>query len=131
MDIVVVKDIIIGVAAVLGGGLSIWTWLQSPSKANADAIKSNAAATTAALEAIEKANADALKTVVDKLTDHDRRIQTVEGEMRHLPSKDVAHELKVGLVELQGTVNAQNVQLEALGRLVSNMDNYLRKGDGK
>jgi Protein of unknown function (DUF2730) len=109
MDLIAVKDVIIGTAAVLAAGVSIWTLLQSPSKKNAEAIGS----------------------AVSKLTEHDRRIQSLENELRHLPSKEAVHELKVAIVELQGTVKAQNVQLEAVGRSVANIDGYLRKGDEK
>ena len=108
MDLVLLKDIVIGAAAVLAAGLAWWNWLQSPSKANADAIKA----------------------MVEKLTEHDRRIQTIEGEMKHLPDKDAVTDLKVAIVELRGTVKAMDVQLAAVGRTVANIDGYLRK-DGE
>lgn len=109
MDIVLLKDIVIGAAAVLSSGLAIWTFMQSPAKKNADAI--------------DKANT--------KLVDHDRRIQAVESEIKHLPDKEAVHELKLAIVELQGTVKAQNVQLGAVAQLVANIDGYMRKGDEK
>ena len=107
MDVVVLKDLMIGAAAVLAAGLAIWNFFQSPSKENAASIAS----------------------IVTKLTDHDRRIQTVEGELRHLPDQEAVHELKVAIVELQGTVRALDVQLGAVGRTVANIDGYLRKDD--
>lgn len=107
MDVVVLKDLVIGAAAVLAAGLAIWNFFQSPSKENAASIAS----------------------IVTKLTDHDRRIQTVEGELRHLPDQEAVHELKVAIVELQGTVRALDVQLGAVGRTVANIDGYLRKDD--
>lgn len=114
------KDIALGAAAVLGAGLSIWTWLQSPSKANADAIKA----------IVDTLNAHK-DHVSDELAKHDRRIQSVEAEQKHAPRKEDVHELKVAIVELQGTVRSQNVQIEAMARTVANIDGYLRKGDGK
>lgn len=96
-----------GIAAVLGAGLSIWNFIQSPSKSNASAIEK----------------------LVAKLTDHDRRIQTVEGELKHLPDKDMVYELRVAIIELQGTVKALDMQLGAVGKTVGNIDTYLRKDD--
>lgn len=107
MDVVLLKDIVIGIAAVLAAGLAIWSFLQSPSKKNAESIS----------------------IVTNKLTDHDRRIQAVENELKHLPNKEAVHELKVAIVELQGTVKALDVQLMAVGRTVANIDGYLRKDD--
>ena len=107
MDISLLKDIVIGAAAVLGAGLAFWNFFQSPSKENAASIAS----------------------IVTKLTDHDRRIQTVESELRHLPDQAAVTDLKVAIVELQGTVRALDVQLGAVGRTVANIDGYLRKDD--
>lgn len=109
MEVDALKDIAVGLSVFLAAALSIWNFFQSPSKKNADAIS----------------------TINTKLIDHDRRIQTVEGELRHLPDKEVVHELKVAIVELQGTVKALDVQLGAVGRTVANIDSYMRKDDGK
>lgn len=120
MDIVLLKDIVIGAAAVLSSGLAIWTFMQSPAKKNADAI-----------EKAKSDSAEAITKINRKLIEHDRRIQSVEGELKHLPDKEAVHELKLAIVELQGTVKAQNVQLGAVAQLVANIDGYMRKGDEK
>lgn len=109
MDVIAMKDLLIGAAAVLGAGLAIWNFLQSPSKENSASITS----------------------MNKRVDDHDRRIQSVEGELRHLPDQEAVHELKLAIVELQGTVRALDVQLSAVGRTVANIDGYLRKEDGK
>lgn len=109
MDVVVLKDVVIGFAAVLAAGLAIWNFFQSPSKENATAISG----------------------MVSKLTDHDRRIQHVENELEHLPNKDMVHELRLALVELQGTVRSLDNQVSTVNRTVANIDGYLRKGDPK
>lgn len=103
-----ILPMITGIAALLGAGLSIWNFIQSPSKSNAAAIEK----------------------LVSKLTDHDRRIQAVENEVRHLPDKDMVHELKVAIVELQGTVRGMGDKLETVNRTVLSIDDYMR-GDGK
>jgi hypothetical protein len=98
-----------GLAAVLGAGLSIWNFIQSPSKSNANAIEK----------------------LVTKLTDHDRRIQAVENELHHLPDKDMVHELKIAIVELQGTVRGLSAELTTVSRTVINIDKYMREDDRK
>jgi hypothetical protein len=94
--------------AIAVGGL-VYTWLTSRSTQNS----------------VE------LKVALDKLVEHDRRIQNMEGELRHLPDKDGVNELKLAVVRLEGTVKALDVQLGAVGRTVANIDGYLRKEDGK
>ncbi len=37
-----------------------------------------------------------------KLIEHDRRIQTVENEMRHLPNKDTVKQTPIDMTDLKG-----------------------------
>lgn len=120
MDVVVLKDLFIGIAAVLAAGLAIWNFLQSPSKQNA-----------AAVAAMDKKLSEATTALNSVLAGHDRRIQHVENELRHLPDKDMVTELRVAIVELQGTVKSLDTQLSSVGRTVANIDVYLRKDDSK
>ncbi|QXN68030.1 tail needle protein [Microcystis phage Mwe-Yong1] len=107
MDVILLKDIVIGGAAVLAAGLAWWNWLQSPSKQNAEAIK----------------------VMLDKLTEHDRRVQTLETELKHLPSADTVHELRLQFSQLQGTVGRMDEQIGSVARTVHRIDDYLRRGD--
>lgn len=76
-------------------------------------------------------NSTALASVGAELERHDRRIQSMEDELKHLPDKEAVHELKISIVSLEGTVKAMDAQLTGLNRLVANVDSYLRKGDEK
>ncbi|KGE00988.1 DUF2730 family protein [Rhizobium sp. YS-1r] len=61
------------------------------------------------------------------LVDHDRRIQAVEGEMKHLPSKDSVNELKLALTELKGDFKTLTETLGSVSRTVHRIDDYLRE----
>lgn len=76
-------------------------------------------------------NSVELKAALETLVAHDRRIQRVEDELKHLPDKDGVNELKLAVVRLEGTVKALDVQLGAVGRTVANIDGYLRKDGDK
>lgn len=65
-----------------------------------------------------------------KLTDHDRRIQQTENELRHLPSKDDITNLSLSLADLKGTVGILAKSFEGVSSTVHNIDTWLReKGD--
>jgi len=97
------------ISTLLSIGAIFYTWLTARSAANAKTLQQHSATLNA----------------------HDRRIQTVEGELKHLPDKDAVTELKLAIVELRGTVKAMDAQLGAVGRTVANIDGYLRKDDPK
>lgn len=108
MDILLVKDIIVGIGAVLGAVLGIWAFIQSPSKKNA--------------EAIDK--------VLQTMTVHDQRLQQVELEMKHLPTQDSVMELKLAMTEIRGAMGRMDEQIGSVGRTVHRIDDYLRSKGG-
>ena len=62
-----------------------------------------------------KTNSGKISGMERKLIEHDRRIQTVEDEIKHLPDIDTAHELQLGMTRLAGQLDAQYGKLS--GRL--------------
>jgi len=60
------------------------------------------------------------------LVDHDRRIQAVEGEIKHMPSKDKITELLVSLTEVRGKLEAFDSELSSVNRTVNRIEDYLR-----
>lgn len=73
------------------------------------------------------AKIDALDKAVD---DHDRRIQALEGEMKHLPDQQSVVDLKLALSDLRGTVNTLAESVGSVGRTVHRIDDYLRQDGG-
>ena len=74
-----------------------------------------------------KVNAEHLKDVDAKLTDHASRIQTIENELRHLPAKDDVTELKLALAEIKGTIGRFDESLSGVSRTVRRMEDFLMK----
>ncbi|WFE92291.1 DUF2730 family protein [Roseibium porphyridii] len=74
-----------------------------------------------------KANAEHLKAVDAKLIDHDRRVQELESEMKHLPDKDDVNDLKLSIAELRGTVGRLDESLSGVSRTVRRVEGYLMK----
>jgi phage shock protein A len=68
-----------------------------------------------------------LETVKTKLIEHDRRIQAVEAELKHLPDKDTVNELKLSLAELKGTVSTLSESMGSVSRTVHRIDDWLRE----
>jgi hypothetical protein len=77
-----------------------------------------------------KANASKLDKQETKLIDHDRRIQAVEAEMKHMPDKDTVNELKLAMSDLRGNVNTLAESVGSISRTVHRIDDYLRQ-EGK
>lgn len=76
-----------------------------------------------------KANEKKIGELETKLTDHDRRIQSVESELRHLPDKDMVVDLRLALEELKRTVAVMGEGMGSIGRTVHRIDDYLRSRD--
>jgi peptidoglycan hydrolase CwlO-like protein len=74
-----------------------------------------------------KANAEHLKAVDAKLVDLDRRVQSIESELKHLPNKDDVNELKLGMAQLDGTVGRLDESLSGVSRTVRRVEGFLMK----
>lgn len=62
-----------------------------------------------------------------KLVDHDRRIQSIEGELKHLPTKDQVNDLKLAISELGGAVSTMKETVTSVQRTVHRIDDWLRE----
>jgi len=71
----------------------------------------------------EKKLEDRLVKAESKLIDHDRRIQTVEGDMKHLPDKETTHRIEMTMITIVGRLDKQDATLD--GRF-SAMDAQLK-----
>lgn len=58
---------------------------------------------------------------LEELKKHDRRIQRVEDEMRHMPTKD-------DLQKVQQQNTAIKTELDIVARVVNRIDDFLRSG---
>lgn len=60
-----------------------------------------------------------------KLTDHDRRIQSVETEMKHLPNRETAHALELALSRINGRLDTMDERLKPLAATTHRLQEYL------
>ncbi|WP_198174374.1 DUF2730 family protein [Mesorhizobium xinjiangense] len=94
------------------------------------AVISIATAIYTFLTASSKRNAAELEKSTQKLIDHDRRIQEIETEMRHVPSKEDISELKLQLANLAGEVGRLAESNGGVSRAVRRIEEYLLKEKG-
>lgn len=75
----------------------------------------------------EAANSKKIEANEKKLIDHDRRIQSVEGEIKHMPSKDMVNDIRLAMADMKGTVGTLTETLASVSRTVHRIDDYLRE----
>jgi flagellar capping protein FliD len=46
-----------------------------------------------------------------KLIDHDRRIQSIEGELKHLPDRETTHRIELTMLQIIGRLDSQDATL--------------------
>lgn len=63
----------------------------------------------------------------EDLKNHDRRIQKVEDELAHLPSKTEVHDIKLAIARLEGHFGKLEASAAATERTVRRIDDYLRE----
>lgn len=72
-----------------------------------------------------KDNAEKIAQLDRKLTEHDRRIQAAESELKHMPDKDSVHRLQVDLTEMKAQIAAMVKSSEATERATRRVEEFL------
>lgn len=101
-------------AAVLAAALSIWNFVQGPSKKNEariDKMRADVFAETAALDK----RLDALE----------QKVGNLEQFVRQLPDRESFHELDKRLTEMGGKVDTISVSLLAQSKSLERIENFL------
>lgn len=62
-----------------------------------------------------------------KLIEHDRRVQAVENEMKHLPDRETVHKLQIDLTEMKGQMATMVKSSEATERATRRVEDFLLK----
>ena len=91
-------------ALLLSIGNLLWAWISRPAR---DVGKR-----------VDEVN-ERVEEVFEGLKGHDRRIQRVEDDLRHLPTKD-------DLNALTNTVTGVKTELDIVARVVTRIDEFLR-----
>lgn len=103
-------------AVVLSIGNLVWAWISRPARdvgARVDAT--NARIDDVVLEVNDRADRHR-----ENLKEHDRRLQRVEDDVRHLPTKDDLHGIGLKLTGVK-------TELDLVARVVTRIDEALRK----
>lgn len=66
-----------------------------------------------------------LKAAETKLIEHDRRIQTIEGEMKHLPDRDAQHRMELQLAEMNGKFAALEERLRPIAQVSIRLQEFM------
>jgi hypothetical protein len=75
----------------------------------------------------QSAAADRVKKLEDRLDHVEDRQISLEGEFKHLPTKDDISALRIQLADVLGKVNVQENSLTAIARTVNRIDDFLRE----
>lgn len=73
----------------------------------------------------EKQLAASLDKAVDKLIEHDRRIQAVESELKHMPDRDTTHRLEIALEKMSGRLDTMVETLKPIRETTRRMDELM------
>ena len=65
--------------------------------------------------------------VESKLVEHDRRIQTVEGEIKHLPTREAQHQIEIGLEKINGRLDTLAESLKPIRANGEMLNDLLRE----
>ncbi|MFN3362738.1 MAG: DUF2730 family protein [Allorhizobium sp.] len=77
----------------------------------------------------EKTLGEDLSEEKKKVIEHDRRIQAIEGEIKHLPNKDTVNKLQVDMTELKGDIALIAKSSEATERATRRVEEFLLRHD--
>lgn len=66
-----------------------------------------------------------LKAAEAKLIEQDRRLQTIEGEMKHLPDRDAQHRMELQLAEMNGKFAALEERLRPIAQVSIRLQEFM------
>ncbi len=73
----------------------------------------------------EKTLTDRVGKAESKMVEYDRRIQALEGDFKHLPSKDDIHGLMLSVEVIRGELGKMSETHDGVKRAVSRIEGYL------
>lgn len=68
-----------------------------------------------------------VKRIEDRMDLVEHKQITVEEQMKHLPTKEDLHAVKVQLADVLGLIGRQGGEIASVARVVDRIDNYLRE----
>lgn len=115
VDLVTVWRVVSIVSLIVSLGSAVAVYMNSPGRK----LDASVQRLTATVDEQKDKTLEALKA-------HDRRIQAVEDEIKHLPTSEEIAELQVSLAEAKGQIARVDEMVTWVKATVQSMDNYLR-----
>lgn len=104
------------VALLVSLGNLLWAWISRPARDLSTRLDQHKVETEKCFEESEKR----FEAVADNFKGHDRRIQRVEDDLRHLPTKK-------DLQDVELKVTAIKTELDIVAKVVTRIDDFLRR----
>lgn len=73
----------------------------------------------------EKKLEERMTKVEAKLIEHDRRVQTIENEMKHLPDRDSQHRMELQLSDMNGKFTALEERLKPIAAVSIRLQEFM------
>ncbi|MFC3074677.1 DUF2730 domain-containing protein [Shinella pollutisoli] len=73
----------------------------------------------------EKKLDERLTKAESKLVEYDRRVQTLESEMRHMPDRDTAHRLELTMEKISGRLDTLDERLKPIAATSGRLQEFL------
>lgn len=108
MSLTLINQYLGTIALLIGIANALWLWLSRPA---ADISKR--------IDTVKADIDDRVAELLEGQKGHDRRIQRVEDDMRHLPTKD-------DLNELSNELSSVKTELGIVSKVVTRLDEFLR-----
>jgi cell fate (sporulation/competence/biofilm development) regulator YmcA (YheA/YmcA/DUF963 family) len=126
VDIETVRNWATTLSVIISAGSVIFIWLKTPG----EKIKQSIAAVATKVDGLKESTAEAIDELKEQcredLKNHDRRIQSLEDEVKHLPTSEELAELQVTVTRVEGDVKRIEGTLDRVDHVVGRIDDYLR-----
>lgn len=103
------------VALLISIGNVLWAWFSRPARDLGTRLDQHRTETDKRFDETEMR----IDTAYEGLKGHDRRIQRVEDDLRHFPTKDDLQELEVKVIAIK-------TELDIVAKVVGRIDDFLR-----
>lgn len=72
-----------------------------------------------------KANSGKIASLTKEKDELERRVQSLEDEVKHLPSKETAHQLQLGMEKMNGRLDTLDERLKPIGSISNRLQEFL------
>ena len=123
VDIETARNWAIAGSAVISTISIILVWVRAPG----EKVQASIAQAIAKVESVRSEVMGKLDRAQAGAKEHDRRIQAVENELKHLPTGEEFADLQVAMARVEGDVKRIEEGVGTITRVVNRIDDHMRK----